>query len=124
LPDTLNDLRRLEEGLLQPLVRKNPQEVSALLADDFLEFGSSGRVFDKAAIIAELATEVSRPGTRMADFEMEMLSPVIALVRYRTILRDAAGVKQALRSSIWIHRDGRWQMKFHQGTPAPSIPSI
>jgi hypothetical protein len=124
LSDTLNVLRSLEERLLRPQVRKNAQEVSALLADDFLEIGSSSRVFDKAAIIAELATEVPRAGALMADFEMEMLSPVIALVRYRTILRDAAGVKQALRSSIWIHRDGRWQMKFHQGTPAPSIPSI
>ena len=24
-----------------------------------------------------------------------------------------------LRSSIWIRRDGRWRLAFHQGTPVP-----
>lgn len=37
-------LRALEEALLQPDVRKS-EELVALLADEFIEFGSSGRVY-------------------------------------------------------------------------------
>ena len=35
-------LRRLEERLLQPEVRQSAEAVADLLADDFIEFGSSG----------------------------------------------------------------------------------
>ena len=38
-------LRTLEERLLQPDVRRSAQAVASLLADEFVEFGSSGRVF-------------------------------------------------------------------------------
>ena len=49
-------LRTLEEQLLQPAVRKDATRLDALLADGFIEFGSSGRVFDKQAIIYLLPT--------------------------------------------------------------------
>ena len=35
----------LEEDLLKPEVRKSADRVGRLLADEFIEFGSSGRVF-------------------------------------------------------------------------------
>ena len=50
-------IKSLEETLLDPAVRKNSEQVSNLLADDFLEFGSSGRTFDKAAILEDLRNE-------------------------------------------------------------------
>jgi len=36
----------LEQSLLRPKIRRSPAAVTALLADDFVEFGSSGRVYD------------------------------------------------------------------------------
>ena len=50
-------LRTLEERLLQPDVRRSAQAVASLLADEFVEFGSSGRVFDKTQIITALRDE-------------------------------------------------------------------
>ena len=47
-------LRRLEEQLLQPETRSSADQLGKLLADEFIEFGSSGRVFDKAKIIESL----------------------------------------------------------------------
>ena len=47
-------LRRLEERLLQPEVRQSAEAVADLLADDFIEFGSSGQVFNKQQIIEGL----------------------------------------------------------------------
>jgi hypothetical protein len=42
----------------------------------------------------------------------------VVLVTYRSIAR-APGVpaRHAWRSSVWVRRDGRWRLRFHQGTP-------
>lgn len=44
-------LRLLEERLLEPKVRKSKKELEVLLADDFIEFGSSGRMYNKQQVI-------------------------------------------------------------------------
>jgi hypothetical protein len=116
-------LRSLEEQLLQPDIRSSPSHVANLLADDVLEFGSSGRSFDKAQIIAGLVDEQRRgpPAVRTArDFKVRKLAEGVALVTYRVVRRGLDGVEfHSLRSSIWKVLDGRWQMAFHQGTPIP-----
>jgi hypothetical protein len=40
-------LYQLEERLLQPEIRHSPAELAKLLADEFVEFGSGGRVYSK-----------------------------------------------------------------------------
>ena len=108
-------LQQLEEELLRPDVRCNTQRLAVLIADGFREFGTSGRVFDKTAILAELAGE-SPPELSLTDFACQELTPGVALVSYRSHGTHANATQSALRSSIWIHRDGRWQTLFHQGT--------
>ena len=114
-------LKQLEESLLDPSVRKNSELVSSLLTDDFLEFGTSGRTFDKAAILEDLKNEPSRPASLLSDFAIRPLAPEAMLVTYRTTRRDPfhKPLSQAWRSSIWVQRDGRWQITFHQGTQIP-----
>lgn len=112
--DTLeNHLRQLEEALLQPDVRKSAR-VSELLADEFVEFGSSGRTFDKNQIIATLTEEIPTQVT-LSEFRMQLLSENIALVTYRTHRHTEPPV-YALRSSIWKFADDQWRVIFHQGT--------
>jgi hypothetical protein len=115
-------LKSLEETLLDLAVRKNSEQVSALLADDFLEFGSSGRTFDKASILEDLRNEPLHQTAHLSDFVIRPLAPEVVLVTYRTTRQDSSGqiIHQAQRSSIWINRDGTWQITFHQGTPIPS----
>jgi len=114
-------LKSLEETLLDPAVRKDPALVASLLADDFVEFGSSGRSFDKTSIIEELKNEPTRPASLLSDFAIRALAPDAILVTYRTTRLDPSHqpLSQARRSSIWIQCDGRWQVTFHQGTPIP-----
>ncbi|HWW22247.1 MAG TPA: nuclear transport factor 2 family protein [Edaphobacter sp.] len=114
-------LKALEESLLDPANRRNPAFVSTLLTDDFLEFGSSGRTFDKAAILEDLRNEPPHPAARLSDFAIRPLTPEVMLVTYRTTRHDSSGhiIHQAQRSSIWTNRDNRWQITFHQGTPIP-----
>jgi hypothetical protein len=37
-----------ERALLDPAVRANPDAVSALLEEEFVEFGASGTIWDRA----------------------------------------------------------------------------
>ena len=60
-------LRRLEEELLNPEVRRSPDQVGDLLSDDFVEFGSSGGVFNKQQVIEALEQEgPSDPAIRLS----------------------------------------------------------
>ena len=121
-------LRQLEEWLLEPSIRRDAEKLSALLADDFLEIGSSGRAFNRTRIIEELRTEPLRAPVLLGDFVARLLAPGIALVTYRTSHQDGSGVLvgQAMRTSIWVNRDNRWQLQFHQGTKieSPDPPEI
>ena len=106
-------LRALEESLLQPDVRKSAQLV-ALLADDFVEFGSSGTVYSRADLVALLQAESPSVQTT-SDFRVVRLGPDAALLTYR-IHRHGEPPVHTLRSSVWRRERGRWRMVFHQGT--------
>lgn len=109
-------IRALEEDLLDPAVRSDPERLEGLLADEFVEFGSSGRVWDKAAVVAELP-DLSDASFSLSGFEARPLSETLVLARYRISIRDGDSVRHSLRSSLWTRRSARWQLLFHQGTP-------
>ena len=113
---------RQESSLHGHETRMSPQLVSNLLADDFLEFGKSGRVFNKKVTVDALAGEGSSGSDsvlQVADFSVTPLSSDVILVTYRSIrvADEAARSFETLRSSIWKLGSARWQMVFHQGTP-------
>jgi len=118
-------LRSLEEHLLNPTIRRDSKAVAALLADDFIEVGGSGRVFDKASILEDLKNEPPRPASLLTDFKTRELAPGVILATYKATRRNANGepTGQSWRSSLWTNIDGRWQITFHQGTPIPTPPS-
>jgi hypothetical protein len=121
----LDVLRGLEEQLHQPSVRQSPETVDRLLADGYVEFGRSGRVYDKAEVMRHLAAEDAGPAATItaSEFALKSLAEDVVLLTYRSVRRGADGEKlHALRSSIWTFRDGRWQMLFHQGTPTSGKP--
>lgn len=107
---------------------------AAVLADDFLEFGSSGRVYDKPAIL-DLLRRRGPIDFTIENFRAVLLAPGVALATYEFVVRpDSAGgnagtndaggsagasPRRSLRSSIFVEREGVWLMRFHQGTPIP-----
>jgi hypothetical protein len=117
--DVKQTLQELEQRLLTKAVRQDAREVASLLADEFREFGSSGGTFSKAEIIGLLPSE-SSVCRSLKSFEAYLVSEQAVLVTFRAI-REVAGSPPAesLRSSLWVLRDGRWQMLFHQGTTVP-----
>lgn len=110
----------LEMGLLDPAIRSSATQLADLIADDFVEFGSSGETFDKEQIIAKLLAETeSTPQTRTAeDFTTRWLAEDTALVTFHAIRAVNGTTTKTLRASIWKYRNTRWQMIFHQGTLA------
>jgi hypothetical protein len=109
---------RLLERLLHPEVRSSGDELSRLLAEEFIEFGSSGAIYSKQQIIGSLAREQIMDWS-IADFSVRVLTGDVVLLTYRSTRRNPATAEQwhSLRSSIWKLNDARWQMIFHQGTP-------
>jgi hypothetical protein len=117
--ELLNTLRQLEVKLHDPAVRSS-ERASQLLADDFVEFGSSGRIYAKATILALLATEA--PVTISASqFSVRRLGTDTALLTYVS-RRHASTDAFYLRSSIWQLQNDRWRIVFHQGTPCAQPP--
>ena len=111
------ELRGYEERILDPAVRADPAQIRALLAPEFVEFGASGRVFDRDGIVATLAAEGPRVACQARGFKLRLLAPGAALTTWRVKRDDGI---ETLRSSVWQQQGGRWLMVFHQGTLAAS----
>ena len=110
------ELRSLEERLLDPEIRRDRSAVASLLVPEFVEFGSSGRVFTREHVLGLLENEEPRR-IGLRDFAVALLAPAVALATWRSVRIDGPEPGTSfLRSSLWVRRDGRWQMIFHQGT--------
>jgi hypothetical protein len=111
-------IRQLEEQLLESTIRTSADTVASLLADDFVEFGSSGRVFNKQQIVESLQQEVGTCRRTLQEFKTKPLGAGVILATYRVSRQadDGEPPAMSLRSSIWKLIGGRWQMVFHQGT--------
>ena len=105
-------VEQLERELLGPLVRGDIGRTAVLLHPDFLEIGSSGRVWTRDAMMMALEED---PGER-TDIEIigaDRVGPGAVLLTYRSFARSGT----TLRSSLWVLDGERWRLRFHQGTP-------
>jgi hypothetical protein len=119
--DLLPTLRRLELALHQPALRASAAGLAALLHPAFREFGRSGAVYTREAMLAHLpAGAEPAPAIWAQDFAVEPLGEGVALLTYRSAHVGPGGQleRHTNRASVWqLGADGRWQMRFHQGTP-------
>jgi len=105
-------LYKLELSLLTSSVRKSTEALDQLLAEEFIEFGSSGKIFNKKEILEILPLEEGFGVYSIKDFNLITLSPTVMLARYKATIDGTT----SLRSSIWKNNGDTWQMVFHQGT--------
>ncbi|MBM7662250.1 hypothetical protein JOC85_003057 [Bacillus mesophilus] len=92
-------------------------EFNELLADDFLEFGTSGNIYNKQVELDSVknGSKVNLVKFTVTDFNIRELSPDVILATYKT-LRHTDNIS-SLRSSIWKLKEDNWKMVFHQATP-------
>jgi len=110
-PEQTQMFRVLEKSLHRKEIRNSRARVSELIADDFVEFGKSGAVCHKEEVLNALEDEQIDLEIEVSEFVARELSSDVVLVTYKS---TAEGLT-ANRSSIWVKRDCRWQMTFHQG---------
>lgn len=117
--DLLIHLRDLEVALHQPDVRSDTERLDELLHDSFVEFGRSGRSYNKADILRELPLQRPSGTLWSQDFSVVEIAAGVALLTYRSADLDANGEmsRHTLRASLWQRTARGWQMRFHQGTP-------
>jgi len=115
-------LQELETKLMDPEVRRS-EKAADLIADDFMEFAGNGRMFNKADALAMMKRHVVRT-LAIEEFIVRELSPQIVLVTYRVRSQGFGGSpgRLSVRSSIWVHRSGKWQVTFHQATVIAGAP--
>ncbi|MEO9340563.1 DUF4440 domain-containing protein [Mesorhizobium sp. SB112] len=119
LPE-LSEIQSLEEALHRPEIRRCKEAVEALLAEEFVEFGASGRIYDRAEIIDLLTQDDESSDLKAANYAMVSISHDAVLLTYETERSYHDGTKRrVLRSSVWKHNGVKWQMLFHQGTIRP-----
>lgn len=119
---SLEEIQSLEEALHRLEIRRSREAVETLLAEGFVEFGASGRVYDRTTIIDLLAQEsdADEGDLRTANYALETISNDAMLLTYETERSYQDGSKRrVLRSSVWKHDGLKWQMFFHQGTVRP-----
>ncbi len=104
-------LKELEQSHISLDVRQDPKKLAVILADDFFEIGSSGNTCNKKDCLESgvIVTKMS-----LHDYQITPLADDAVLATY--YLEDKTRNQNTLRSSIWKHRNGRWQLYFHQGT--------
>src|SRR5690606_28971555 len=76
-------LQHLEESLYVPQTRFDSEYMEGLLSPDFVEFGSSGRVWSRSQIIRTDPVDI-QARLPLPEFEVRMLGSDVALVTYRT----------------------------------------
>jgi hypothetical protein len=121
MSEMLATLRALEVELHHPGVRCAEQRLRELLHPAFHEVGRSGRAYDLETVVRFLASQPAPPDVWSGNFAVAALGPDVALLTYESAHRRADGVltQRTHRSSVWLRAEGRWQLRYHQGTPAP-----
>ena len=118
-PEDQAALIALEESMWRNESRFDLAFQEHRFAPDFVEFGRSGRRYDRSTIV-----DVGAPGEQLrarlplTDLEVHVLAEDAALVTYTSEVEvEVAELQRANRSSIWVLRQGRWRLRFHKGTP-------
>ena len=107
-------IKALEEKLLHSDVRKNPEILNELLAEDFEEIGSTGKVSIRDDVVQWLVTKERDARWSLSEFRVRELTPDLVLAVYCAIkVGNSSG---SIRSSIWKQSGGHWKMVFHQAT--------
>jgi hypothetical protein len=105
-------LHELEERLMRPGTRSSRRNLEELLAQEFVEIGTSGTEYDRENVISAMMLEHPAAWS-IANFKARALGENAALVIYTA---TKSGGESSVRSSVWRRYGSQWKIVFHQGT--------
>lgn len=114
--EEIEELRGLEEDLWREETRFDIRYMTRLMAEDFIEIGRSGRIYDRASILAAPRQPIGAV-IPLRNFRVRPLSDSVVQTTYDSCTKRDGEALYAHRSSIWSYEDGSWKLRFHQGTP-------
>ncbi|BFM09403.1 DUF4440 domain-containing protein [Halioxenophilus aromaticivorans] len=116
----LTKIQALEVELHHGGLQCSRTRVDNLLHSDFYEVSRSGVRYERAFVVDVLGGQDSAPKSVADEFELQQITSENVLLTYRTARINAQGelIDHALRCSLWTHKNGQWQLRYHQGTPA------
>lgn len=117
-PEDREELRRLEEDLWREETRFDRDFMERVLAEDFVEFGRSGRVYQRIDTLLAPVQSI-QAAIPLPNFNVRLLTKDIAQVTYNSEITVDGIVQIGRRSSIWSRSPAGWVLRFHQGTPVP-----
>lgn len=110
------ELYELEESLWRPETRFDRDYMDELLAEDFFEFGRSGRTYEREETLSVARQEIDIE-LPLKDFRIHAVSDGVVLVTYISEV-EYDEIEVGNRSSLWVREESDWKLRFHQGTPA------
>jgi hypothetical protein len=114
----LAELRSREPIFHRPEHGTDRAAFEAMTVPDYWEVGASGRIYDRATVLAELDRRYADPGydpmagLEVSDFSCRALGGGTWLTTYQLRQDD----RDTRRVSVWRQEDGRWVLVYHQGT--------
>lgn len=112
-------LTRLEESLWIEASRFDGSFMQRTLAADFFEFGRSGRMHTREAVLKAPHDAIGAV-LPLRELRIRLIDESTAQITYISETESAEGGRLlARRSSIWSKTSLGWQLRFHQGTPVP-----
>lgn len=105
----------LEELLLSYETRHDISQLEALLHNDFLEIGSTWRIFWKDDCLKRLPTE-DKFDYSISNISGNILDNNLVQIIYSLVIIKDNKEMLTNRSSLWLNNNWNWQMRFHQWT--------
>ena len=108
----------LEKKLMDHDVRSNADKIKELLEKDFIEFGSTGKVYKYTEGDVFDNSDNKNISYEILSYAFRQLAPDVVLMIYKVKKTDLIMKKEelTLRSSIWRKKSEDVKMVFHQGT--------
>jgi hypothetical protein len=120
-PEDVAELMRLEQAMWQAQTRFDPAFQARYFAPDFVEFGRSGKIYDRTLTLAQPARPIDCQ-LPLPHLAVRAIDVATALVTYDSVVRGPRSIEHTHRASLWTRGPQGWALRFHQATPyAPPL---